>query len=109
MDAARRDTHTKNEATVIELAAINIIEATAQARLRRADKFNTGCAISLNEYKPKDFVDIWFALGHKDMNGLRGPAEFLSVKADSGKITVIIQGRTLGRQNREVRPIYLIF
>ena len=41
VDQSRPETSAKNEARIRELAAINIVEATAQKRLERADRHNT--------------------------------------------------------------------
>ena len=108
---ARVDTNSRHDARVREIAAVNIIEATARARLDRADKTNTRAAVERFEYKPDDNVDIWFEPSNKDQPGWRGPAAVLSVNAREGNITVRIQGRTLTRQIAEIREHipYLVY
>ena len=113
-DHARVETNEHNRARVREIAAINIIEATAQQRLERVDRSNSRPAIELQEYKPHDLVDIWFEPQNKDQKGWRGPGEILSINADEGNYSVKIQGRTLSRRAQEVRPhipyfIYMLY
>ena len=64
----------RSDARLRELAAQNIIEASAQQRLKRADKHNTRPALEKFAYKPGDLVDIWFEPQTKDHRGWRGPA-----------------------------------
>ena len=96
---------------VREVAAMNIVEATARQRMARADRHNTRPAIQRMQYKPRDLVDVWFEPSTKDQKGWRGPAEILSINADDGNVTVRIQGRTIDRQSSEVREHipYLVF
>ena len=100
---ARQGTDARQEARVRELAAANIIEATAKARLARADGYNTRGAIQRQQFKEKDLVDIWFEPTNKDQKGWRGPAETLSVNSAEGNVSVRYQGRTLDRRSQEVR------
>ena len=100
---ARLETNAHNNARVREIVAINIIEATAQARLARVDHSKTRPAAELQEHKPHDLVDIWFEPQNKDTIGWRGPAEILSTNAKEGNYSVRIQGRTLTRQTQEIR------
>ena len=105
-DIARPGTDAKCQARVREVAAINIIEATAKARLERANSTNTRPALELADYKPKDRIDIWMEPANKDIRGWRGPAEVLSVHPEDGNLSCRIQGRTLQRQAQEACPMY---
>ena len=111
VDQARPGSCAKSEARIRELAAINIVEATAQARLARADRHNTRVCLELQEYKSGDIVDIWMEPANKDLVGWRGPAEVLGVRPSEGQLDVKIQGRTLQRRGQEGRPhiAFLIF
>ena len=106
---SRVETNSKNEARVREVAAINIIEATAEARLERVDRYNTRGAMELQDLKPSDIVDIWFEPSTKDMVGWRGPAEILSMNLAEGNYSVRYQGRTLIMMSQEVRPHIAFF
>ena len=75
---ARGATQVRHEARVREVAAMNIVEATARQRLARADRHNTRPAIQRMDYKPKDLVDIWFEPSNKDQKGWRGPGEVVT-------------------------------
>ena len=55
---ARRETNARYEARVREVAAGNIIEATAKARLERTDRHKTRPALELQDYMADDKVDI---------------------------------------------------
>ena len=88
---------------VREVAAINIIDANALARVKRADKSKTRPATELAEWKQGQTVDIWFDPKDKDTPGWRGPSVISSVNAGEGNISVRYQGRTLDRQTSEVR------
>ena len=106
---ARKETNARSEARVREIAAMNIIESTAQARLSRAFRTHTRGAIELNEYHPQEKVDIWFEPTQKDQSGWRGPAEVLSANSREGNYSVRLQGRTLIRTPQEVRPHIAFF
>ena len=103
VDQARPHTDARSQSRVREIAAANIIEATAQMRTERANKHNTRPAVELRELQPKGLVDIWFEPTTKDVKGWRGPAEIATVNAADGNITVRYQGRSLDRQINEVR------
>ena len=100
---SRADTHTRHHARVREIAAMNIIEATARARLERADKHNTRPAAERLEFEPGDLADVWFEPLNKDQRGWRSPGEVLSVNAAEGNLSVRIGGRTLNRRVGEIR------
>ena len=107
---ARAETNAHDHARVREVAAINIIEATAHQRLERVDRSNTRPAMELQEFKESDLVDIWFEPLNKDQKGWRGPAEILSINSKDGNYSVRMQGRTLNRQAREVRtPLHTCY
>ena len=108
---ARPETNARFEARVREVAAVNIIESLAVARLDRASRSKTRGAIELSQHSVGDLVDIWFEPANKDQKGWRGPAEIRSINADEGNFSVRFQGRTLDRRNQEVRPHlpYLVY
>ena len=106
---ARKETNARSEARVREIAAMNIIESTAQARLSRAFRTHARGAIELREYQPQEKVDIWFEPTQKDQSGWRGPAEVLSANSREGNYSVRLQGRTLIRTPQEVRPHIAFF
>ena len=94
---------TRGTARIRELAAANILEATAQQRIERADRHKSRPALERFQYKPQALLDIWFEPTNKDSRGWRGPATVLSVQPDEGNITVRVQGRTIDRTTAEVR------
>ena len=94
---------TRSNARVRKVAAANILEATAQQRLERANRHKSRPSLERFQYKPQDLVDIWFEPTNKDSRGWRGPATVLSVQPDEGNITVRVQGRTIDRTTAEVR------
>ena len=108
---SRLETNTRHHARVREIAAMNIIEATARARLVRADKHNTRLAAERLQFQPGYLCDIWFEPANKDQTGWRGPAEVQSINAADGNLSVRIQGRTLNRVVGEVREHipYLVY
>ena len=97
-------TLSKHYARVRECACQNIIEASAKARLARAQTHRTRSAIEFKELQPEHLCDIWFDKSTKDMPGWRGPARILSINHDQGNVSVRFQGRTLDRIGTEVRP-----
>ncbi len=108
---SRAGTNARQQARVREIAACAIIEATAKARLQRADRHHTRAAVELRQLEPRQLVDIWFEPTNKDCRGWRGPAEIATINASDGNVTVRYQGRSLDRQGSEVRPHipYLVF
>ena len=108
---ARTETNVRHHARVREIAAMNIIEATARVRLVRADKHSIRPAAELLQFSPGELCDIWFEFLNKHQSGWRGPSEVLSVNAAEGNVSVPIQGRTLNRRISEIREHipYLVF
>ena len=108
---ARDGSHVRNQARIREIAAGNIIEATAKMRLQRADRHKTIAAGERSELTPGTLVDLWFEPTNKDVQGWRGPGKIMTVQADEGNVTIRYQGRSLDRRFAEVRPHlpYLVF
>ena len=71
-----------------EIAASNIIEATALARLERANRHKTVPSIERSEHKPGDLVDIWYDPSHKEQQGWRGPAQVALIQESDGVVAV---------------------
>ena len=103
-DLSRRGDLYRHQARIREIAAGNIIEATACARMDRADRYNTRPAIERQEYKVGDLVDLWYEPLNKDKSGWRGPGKVHSLQPNEGVVTVRYQGRSLDRRAQEVRP-----
>ena len=91
-------------ARVREIAACNIIQATAISRLQRAHTHKTVSSLERFENQPGDLVDIWYEPTRNDHGGGRGPAEIKTINEDEAHITVRFQGRSLDRRLQEVRP-----
>ena len=110
-EGARFETNSKHQAQVREAAASSIIEASARARLSRADSANSRATVELSEMQPGCLVDIWFEPSNKDVKGFRGPAQVATVQPAENQITVRYQGRSLDRRAQEVRHHipYLVF
>ena len=98
-------------AGVREIAAVAIIEATVEARLRRGDYHKQIAAQERAEHQPADLVDIWYDPPSKDTPGWRGPAQIASVNVGEGNVIVRFQGRTLDRRRRALRVhvLYLVY
>lgn len=90
-------------ARVRAISAAFIIEATALARLDRADRHNTVAAQEFAAHAVGDLVDIWYEPHNKDTSGWRGPAQIPFINEGEGNTTVRFQGGTLDRRCQEVR------
>lgn len=94
-----------------EIAAAQIIEATALSRLQMANIHKTVAAVERSEHAPNDLVDIWYEPSNKEFSGWRGPAQVVTINDREGNMSVRFQGRTLHRKPQEVRPHvpYLVY
>jgi len=110
-DQARPETGCRGTTRVREIAACNIIETVARARMERAHKHKTRKAVEILELQPGSVVDLWFDQTTKDVPGWRGPAKVATINTEEGNITVRYQGRSIDRQNSEIREHipYLVF
>ena len=110
-DLSGRGDLCRHQARIREIAAGNIIEATARSRMERADRHNTRPAVERQEYKVGDLVDLWYEPPSKDTSGWRGPGKVHSLQPSEGVVTVRYQGRSPDRRAQEVRPHipYLVF
>ena len=72
--ASQRDT-----ARAREIAAGNIIQATAVSSLQRAHTHKIVAAVQKLEFVPGELVDVWYEPSKKDTGGWRGPAKIKTV------------------------------
>lgn len=101
----------RDSVRIREISAANIIQATAQGRLERADRHKPVSALEREGENVGDSVDIRFEPHHKEKPAWRGPAKIAAINSDGRVITVRFQGRTLDRRHQEARPHigYLVF
>ena len=80
------------------IAAADLIEAPAIAKLERANKRKTIAAAERNELTTGDLLDIWYELAIADATGWRGQAQIANQRR-RGNIDVRFQRRTLDRRH----------
>lgn len=89
-------THARHLHRVREICLQQMVEGTAQERIRRAAATQTRPAGELLDLRPGDQIDLWRAPKTKDLTAWRGPATVLSTaNIEHGFVDAQWQGRAL--------------
>lgn len=103
----------RDEARLRELAVQSMVDATAKARMQRADKSKTRPAGELQGLAVGDLVEFYRPPPTKDVSGWHGPATVTDLLAlDHGIIGIRWQGRSMTCRTQDVRrallyPVFL--
>ena len=103
----------RDEARLRELAVQSMVDATAKARMQRADKSKTRPAGELQGLAVGDLVEFYRPPPTKDVSGWHGPATVTDLLAlDHGIVGIRWQGRSMTCRMQDVRrallyPVFL--
>ena len=103
-DLGGREGHSRHSVRLREVALQQMIEGTAQDRLKRASQSQARVSGEAPLLKPGDHVDIFRQPSQKDQSGWRGPAEIINVNnIEDGLVEVRWGGRAMSCRIGDVR------
>ena len=102
----------RDEARLRELAVQSMVDATAKARMQRANKSKTRPAGDLQGLAVEDLVELYRPPPTKDVSGWHGPVTVTDLVAPNhGIIRIRWQGRSMTCRTQDVRQdlLYPVF